>query len=250
VSSRVADALVAVGHHQFETIQGMYRLGQGRMITIWNGVTDLASQAGTILRSQWQRYPGEVLIGSIGNLIPQKGYRDLFEVAEIFKKQKRLARFIVVGGGPLESELRQESHRRGLDDLVEFTGFLDQASTRALPAFDIYFMPSRWEAMSVALLEAMAAQKAVVATSVGDNAVVIKDRECGILVPPHDPVRMAEALIELLESPELRCNLAAAARDRFEKEFEVRHMIRKYEVLYKAVGARGFLDSVSGEGSA
>ena len=246
VCARAAHTLVAVGQRQFETIRGMYRLNRHRMTRIWNGVTDRKDQDGTILLAQWKRHPGEVLIGSIGNLIPQKGYSELLEVAEIFKKQQRMARFIIVGGGYLESELRQECHRRGLDDFVEFTGYLDRASTRALPAFDIFFMPSRWEAMSVALLEAMAAQKAVVATSVGDNAVVIKDRESGIIVPPGDPVAMANALGELIENPGLRSRLANAARNRFEENFEVGHMVRRYEALYKTVGAIDTLNLDSG----
>lgn len=242
ICSRVAHTLVAVGQRQFETVQKMYRLDTDRLTTVWNGVANNKNHGASIDSIRWRQYPGQILIGSIGNLIPQKGYSELLEVAEILKKQQRLARFVVVGGGYLELELRKECRRRRLDDMVEFAGFCDQAAVRALPTFDIFFMPSRWEAMSVALLEAMSAGKAIVATSVGDNAVVIKDRESGLIVPPRDPVAMADALGELIENPGLRCSLAKAARSRFEEEFEVGHMVRRYETLYESVGTIDHLD--------
>jgi glycosyltransferase involved in cell wall biosynthesis len=235
VCARVAHTLVMVGQRQSDTIKKMYALDGRRLTTIWNGVVDIVDRNGSDLRARWLQQSRQLLIGSIGNLIPQKGYSELLEVADILKQSGHRAKFVVVGGGPLESDLKRECLARGLDDVVEFAGYVDRASLCALPAFDIFFMPSRWEAMSVALLEAMAAKKAIVATAVGDNAVVIRDRVSGIIVPPGNPVAMAGALSELIDDQALRVRLADAARIRFEEKFELGCMVRSYENLYRTV---------------
>src|SRR3989337_1765683 len=72
--------------------------------------------------------------------------------------------FVIAGGGPLESELKAKCEAMGLNGKVVFLGYLERASEVALPAYDIFFMPSLWEAMPIALLEAMAAGNASIAT--------------------------------------------------------------------------------------
>jgi glycosyltransferase involved in cell wall biosynthesis len=237
IASRVAHTLVAVGQHQLETVRKLYKLHQCRITRIWNGVANIKHHDVPV--EGWRQYPDQIIIGSIGNLIPQKGYTELLQVAEIVKEQKRPVRFVVVGGGYLATQLKAECSKRGLDGMVLFAGYIDKAAWRALPLFDIFFMPSRWEAMSVALLEAMAAEIPIVATSVGDNALVINDRESGIIVPPYDPATMAQSLMEFIDSPDLRLRLAKAARAKFEKDFTVGHMVKRYEALYSSVCSEG-----------
>jgi glycosyltransferase involved in cell wall biosynthesis len=113
-----------------------------------------------------------------------------------------------------------------------------QASDRVLPFADIFVQSSIWEAMSIAVLEAMAAQKAMVVTSVGENPHVIINGETGIVVPSANPAALAEGLRRLLHDRDLRQRMALAARRRYEQACTVGHMIAAHEKLYAEL-ARG-----------
>ncbi len=93
--------------------------------------------------------------------------------------------------------LEQRRRELGLEDTVVITGWIPNAAAQALPAFDVFFQPSRWEAMSIAILEAMASGKAIVATRVGDNAHVLEDGVSGLLVDAGDIGGMVDALARL-----------------------------------------------------
>jgi glycosyltransferase involved in cell wall biosynthesis len=116
--------------------------------------------------------------------------------------------------------------------VVELTGWVTHAADVALPAFDVFFQPSRWEAMSVVILEAMAAAKAVVATRVGENVHIIDDGRDGLLVNVQDIDGMASALTRVIADGGLRARLGDAARRKIEQQFTVGHMTRAYEDAY------------------
>jgi glycosyltransferase involved in cell wall biosynthesis len=123
-----------------------------------------------------------------------------------------------------------------LEDAVVFTGWIPEAAARAVPAFDVFFQPSRWEAMSIAILEAMAAARAIVATRVGDNPRVLEDGVTGLLVEPGDVAAMAEALARLTDSG-LRQKLGETASATFAQAFSPEDMIRNYERVYVELGS-------------
>lgn len=241
---RVPDMLVAVGHQQAEGIRQLYGVPQERLHVIWNGVdaprSDLAPEIAARLGP-----PADPVIGSISTLIPQKGLFDLLEAIAIVHRSGRRFKLMLVGEGVLRSELEARAAELGLTDVVIFLGWVQQASQRALPACDIFVQSSHWEAMSIVLLEAMAARKPIVATSVGENGRVLVDGQSGLLVPPKQPQALAEALIRVLDSRELREKLAEGAQLRYYEHFTVAHMVRRHEALYAdLLGAR-----VSGSGA-
>ena len=128
--------------------------------------------------------------------------------------------------------LEQRRRELGLEDTVVITGWIPNAAAQALPAFDVFFQPSRWEAMSIAILEAMANGKSIVATRVGDNPHVLEDGVSGLLVDPGDIAGMVDALARVGDR-ERRLRLGQAARARFEQRFTLDHMIRGYENVYR-----------------
>jgi glycosyltransferase involved in cell wall biosynthesis len=121
---------------------------------------------------------------------------------------------------------------RGLEEMVVFAGWVQGAAEVAVPAFDIFFQPSLWEAMSVAVLEAMAAGKPVVATRVGENPHMIADGVDGMLVNTSDIEGMATTLGRLIDSPDLRHRLGRAGAARVARQFTIAHMAHAYEQLY------------------
>jgi glycosyltransferase involved in cell wall biosynthesis len=229
--SRIADRLFSVGEAQRRQIQAVYRLPDRRISTIWNGVA-LPSDCGVTAFRSKVGAEDRVLIGTIATLIQQKGLSDLLEVAKRIRDSGRKTLFVVVGDGHLRPELEAKRRRLGLDDDVVFTGWVTNAAARALPAFDILFQPSLWEAMSVVVLEAMGAGTPVVATRVGENPKVIEHGVDGLLVQPKDIDGMAAALTHLMDDADLRLRLGRAARAKVEQRFTVAHMTRAYEQAY------------------
>lgn len=232
VSSRLADRLVAVGGAQREQIKSAFRLRDDAVDLVLNGVRVPAPGAGAAeFRGQVAAHD-KILIGTIATLIEQKGLRDLLSVARRVRDASDAVRFVVVGDGHLRTELERRRGELGLDDTVVFYGWLRDAASLALPAFDVYFQPSLWEAMSISILEAMAARKAIVATRVGETPQVIEHGTQGLLFGPGDIDGMAGAITTLATDAGLRRSLGDGAAQRFAARFTVDHMTRDYERIY------------------
>jgi glycosyltransferase involved in cell wall biosynthesis len=230
--SRFADRLIAVGEFQREQIKSAFRLRDAAVGTVLNGVRMPSPGAGDLAFRSRVGADGKILVGTIATLIEQKGLRDLLSTARRVREIRDDVRFVLVGEGHLRTELERLRRDLGLDDTVVFYGWLRDAAALALPAFDIYFQPSLWEAMSISILEAMAAGRAIVATSVGETPRVIEDRAQGLLFPPGDVTGMADAILALAADPGSRRRLGDAASRKVAERFTVDHMTRAYEKLY------------------
>jgi glycosyltransferase involved in cell wall biosynthesis len=229
--ARAADRLIAVGREQRRRIQATYGLPESRIDVIWNGVAVEAPTSGVAFRTEVGT-GDRLLIGTIAKLIEQKGLDELLRVAQRCRDAGHQMQFVIVGEGPLRPTLERRRSELGLEDTVAITGWLPNAAVRALPAFDVFFQPSRWEAMSIAVLEAMASGKAIVATRVGDNAHVLEHDISGLLVDSGDTQGMVDALARAGDS-ELRLRLGQAAQAVYEQKFTLEHMIRGYENVYR-----------------
>lgn len=236
VFSRVPDRLYAVGENQRRQIREVFGFSERRISTVRNGVELRASTP----NHEFRQRVGAVdrpLIGTVATFIEQKGLRDLLKVARRLKDQGSRAVFVVAGEGHLRAELERLRHELDLDDTVVLTGWIANAAETVLPNIDVFFQPSLWEAMSMVVLEAMAAGKPVVATAVGENSEVITEDQTGYLVSPGDVDGMAAALQRLIEDPARATSMGEAARTRVSERFTVAHMVRDYERAYQEVVA-------------
>jgi glycosyltransferase involved in cell wall biosynthesis len=131
-------------------------------------------------------------------------------------------------------------------EAVTFTGVRADVP-KILAALDLFVLPSLWEGMPNAVLEAMAAGLPVVATAVGGTPEVVMDGVTGLLVPPQDPSALAQAIERLLRDPDLRRTMGRAGRRRVEQHFDVRETVRQVEDLYETLlREKGrFLDSAA-----
>ena len=242
--SRVADRLVAVGIEQAKLVRSTYWLRPGQLQVVTNGV-----DTSTVpLDPEWSvrlRESGAVVIGTICTFIEQKGLPDLLKVAMALKAAGVNALFVVVGDGLLRPSIEAQCRASGLADRVLFTGWKQAASGSMLPLFDVFFQPSLWEAMSMVVLEAMAAARPVVATDVGDNRHVIVDGQTGYLAPRGDVAAMVSGLRRLVEAPELRRTMGEAGRRRHADHYTVNSMTQQYEQLYLDVLTRRRRESSS-----
>jgi glycosyltransferase involved in cell wall biosynthesis len=172
-------------------------------------------------------------------LHPQKGHRYLLQAAA----QVPDATIVLAGDGPLRAELEAEARDLGVAGRCVFLG--QRADVPALlAAADLFVLPSLFEGLPVSVLEAMAAERPVVATAIGGTDEAIASEESGLLVPPKDPAALASAIRRLQADAPFARRLAAAARARVEREFSseatARHVMRVYdEVLAEARGGDG-----------
>jgi glycosyltransferase involved in cell wall biosynthesis len=229
--SRLATRLIAVGEVQRQQLKSTYRFGEQSVGMVWNGVP-LNSHAGDPAFRSRVGADQHVLVGTIATLIEQKGLRDFLAVARRFQSAADKVRFVIVGEGHLRAELETMRRDWGLENTLVITGWVPNAASVALPCFDVFFQPSLWEAMSIAILEAMAAGKPIVATRVGETPHIIEDGVDGLLVNPKDVDGMADAVGRLVDDADLRRQLGAAAQHKVGQRFTVEQMTRTYEDIY------------------
>jgi glycosyltransferase involved in cell wall biosynthesis len=233
VSSKLANKVIAVGEMQKQQLKSTFRFRDGKIRSVWNGVSLGSKRCDDSLRTKFGA-DNRIIIGTIATLIEQKGLRDLLLVAKKLQGIGKV-RFVIVGDGYLRQELAAMSLELGVDDVVEFAGWMINAAEIALPTFDIFFQPSLWEAMSIAILEAMAAGKPIVATRVGETPYIIENEVDGLLVEPMNIEEMAEALSRLINDAELRLRLGEAAARKVARQYTVDGMARTYEQIYMEV---------------
>jgi glycosyltransferase involved in cell wall biosynthesis len=231
VFHRFPDQLVAVGHRQADEIARTYKIDRSRIPVIWNGVRMRTPRLDHELLEPLRK-DGTILIGTIGTLTLQKGHADLLEAVVRLKALGVEARFVVIGDGDLRASLEARSRELGISDRVFFLGWIPDAAERVVPALDVFFQPSKWEAMSMVLLEAAAASLPIVCTNVGESTRVFEDEESALIVAPGDVDAMARALQRLVGDVALRRSLGQAARKRVVEVGGVDRMLRLYEDLY------------------
>lgn len=175
--------------------------------------------------------PDERVVGTVAKLWEGKGHKYLLEAASEIIKFYKDVKFMFVGEGYLDKELKDYAKKLNIADSIIFTGFkTDIPEITAI--FDIACLPSLFEGMGRVLLEAQASGKPVVATRVGGIAEIVKDGQSGILVPPADSHALAEAIIKLLKERELLEKMGRAARERVGNEFSSKEMVRKVYMIY------------------
>jgi len=178
-----------------------------------------------------------LVIVVLANLIAYKGHRDLIDALSLVKDSMPKPWCVLAIGRDegIGEELKQRAEASGIAANMIWLGE-KAAAERLLAAGDIFVLPSHEEGFSNALLEAMAAELAVIATAVGGNPDAIAADESGILVPPRDPRALAVAMKRLASDPGLRRRLGAAARTRVEQRFTLERCVARYERLYRAIG--------------
>jgi glycosyltransferase involved in cell wall biosynthesis len=173
----------------------------------------------------------ECVIGSVGRLATVKNYPLLLNALTRLKTSAIRFRCVLVGDGEDRASLESLSKRLGLEEQVIFLGQREDARDW-LNAFDVFVLPSRYEGISRALLEAMAAGLPVVASRVGGNPEVVIEGETGFLCPDDNPDLLAAALLRLMKDERLRKQLGEKGYERVSRNFNLRETIMAHETLW------------------
>ncbi len=170
-------------------------------------------------------------VAMVGTLRTVKGHDVLIDAAPALLARHPHLHFDIVGGGPLLETLRARAAARGVAAAFTFYGHREDVAERLAEA-DVVAMPSRSEGLPNAVLEAMAAGRAVVASAVGGIPEVIEDGVTGLLVPPADPGALASAIGALADDPARADAMGLAARAAVESRFSFERMVEACEQLY------------------
>ncbi|MEK7578815.1 MAG: glycosyltransferase family 4 protein [Patescibacteria group bacterium] len=174
-----------------------------------------------------------ITLGYIGRLIKGKGLEDLFEAIAILKSQNLKFNCLIFGTGPLEMKLKKLAENLNISDKMEWRGFVPYSEVpAALAQIDIFVYPSWHEGFGRSIMEALAMEKAVVATRVGGIPDLIKDGENGFLVEPHNPTALAGKIKELMENKDLREKFGKAGRKWVSQNYEWKDGIKKFADLF------------------
>lgn len=209
--------------------------------TIYNGQAPLAypdsSSHRHQFRVQWGIPDDALVLGTIGRLHPTKGHTAFIKTATQLRLKFPNLHLLLIGDGPLRQDLESELKQSTIPHTL--TGYLPQAY-KALPAMDLFVLPSVSEGMGLVLLEAMQAGIPIVASAVGGIPEVVRAGKDGLLVPPGDVEGFSAACSKILDNPDLAKSLVLSSLSRWPK-FSIDSMVRKTEQVYTRLLDKDYL---------
>lgn len=243
------DRVTAVGEFVREALIHNEGIARKRIDVIHNGITPApgifatagdaadsgrSEDARQAARRQLSIEPDRPVVMQVARFHPVKDHATALRAWAEVHAELPDALLVLVGEGEERGKMQALADELGLRDAVRFTGAVDDA--RALiPAADLCTLTSLSEGISVTLLEAMAAGKAIVATGVGGNGEVVEQGQTGLLVPRGDSTQLGEAIVGLLEDDDRRLAMGQAGRQRLFERFTAERMHAGYARLYESM---------------
>ncbi len=172
------------------------------------------------------------LILAVGRLWPQKRYRDLIWAAELLATLRQDTTLVIIGDGPQSGELLRFRDSVTQPQHVRFAGNRDDVA-ELLPHADLFWIGSEYEGQSNAVIEAMQAGVAVIASDIPGNRDLVLADKTGRLVPLGDRAEFARQSHDLLQHPQLAASLGEAGKERIRTQFTVQEMVRRHADLYQ-----------------
>jgi glycosyltransferase involved in cell wall biosynthesis len=234
--ARAADVVLAVSERDRERMVEVEGIPRGKVRVVRNGIPDPPAGDRARARADLGIPPDAPVVGTVCGLRPEKALEvALAGVAPLVARHPGL-RFVVVGDGPERGRLETLAASLAVPTL-----FLGRRPNEDVPdllaAMDVLVCSSRFEGMPLAMLEWMAAGRAIVAPRVGGIPLLLEDGVHGLLVPAADAEALGAAVGRLLEHPGERRRLGEAARARQQAEFRLRHTLDALESLYVSMAA-------------
>jgi glycosyltransferase involved in cell wall biosynthesis len=232
-----ATKIVAVSETVKNYLIDWHKLDPGKVVTLYNGIDvdsfrDKGKQSHILnkfgLRTDF------FTVGVVGRLVSVKGFDYFLDAAAIVLKTPKKVQFLIVGDGPLRGALEKRARDLGIHEDVVFTGFREEIP-EILGVLDIFVTSSLSEGLPTAVLEAMCAGKPVVGTNVGAIPETVTNGDTGVIVPARDAESLANAILDLLDSPETRHKMGERGRQRVIDHFSIERMVENYERFYDSV---------------
>jgi glycosyltransferase involved in cell wall biosynthesis len=237
---------IALSDHVRRFIENHGRVRPEKLTRIYYGLdrepfesaAAMSTQERDVARAEFGFGPEDVVFICVARFAPQKAHEVLIE-AHASARESSAARLLLVGGDPFGDGVERaraaaEQHGVLADGTCVFAG-IRRDVPRLMAAADVFVMASRWEGLGLVFLEAMATGLPILSTNVSAIPEVVIDGQTGRLVPPDDPVRLGQAMLELAADPGLRASMAEAGRARVREEFGLDRMVDETLALYAEV---------------
>jgi glycosyltransferase involved in cell wall biosynthesis len=236
--SGLTDVAIAVSGSTRDFLVQQRHVPAAKVHVVWNGApldefAPVPRERALRVRRELGLPDDALVIGTIGRLSAQKGHRHLLDALPPVLAAHPAARALIVGDGDLMEPLRAQALALGIAARVCFAGHRSDVPD-LLGAIDVFCISSLYEGTPLALFEAMAAGKCVVATAVDGCREVLQDGLTGLLVPPGDATALGAALLRVLEDGGLRSGLADLARAA-SAGYDIQQCVRRMEALYEEV---------------
>jgi glycosyltransferase involved in cell wall biosynthesis len=232
--SRFTDALIFVSNADKHKGQ-RYKLEPGKKVhMIENGIdlSGLSLRANQIKNGHdLGTTSAQPIVGTVARLHRQKGLSYLIKAAKKLYQVYPKVKVMIVGEGPQRHKLERLSKSLGLLDTVLFMGERKDVIS-ILSTFDVFILPSLWEGLPYALIEAGALGLAVVASDIDGNSEIIRDGETGILVPPKDTEALAMSIIKLLSNEVTRNRIGKNLKESILPRYTLTRMVQQTQELY------------------
>jgi glycosyltransferase involved in cell wall biosynthesis len=234
LASRWCDRIVSVSEFHRNWAIELDMCTAARIMAIPNGIAEVGRnrEVGLAeLRREMGAGQGDLVILSMARLASDKGLQYLVEAAAMLPHTERRIQIVIAGDGPERDRLEQLVSHLGVTQRVRFLGFRKDVGD-LLAASDLVVLPSLREGLSIALLEAMAAGKPVIASSIGSQREVASHADMARLVPPADGRALSEAIVQLSGDEALMARLGRTGRAVYERHYTQDRMLRAYKQLY------------------
>ena len=234
--ARRAGAIVAVSPTDRRRMIELERIPASKVVFVPNGIPDRPTGDRERARRELGLARSDAVVGTVCGLRPQKELETALRALGRLAPHRPTLRFVVVGDGPERARLERLADELGVPTL-----FLGHRPNDEVPdlvaAMDVLVLSSRFEGMPLAVLEWMAAGKAIVASRVGGIPSIVEHEHEALLVPPRDHVAFAQEIGRLLDDPSERRRLGKAAQRRQRAEFRFEHTLDLLEGLYERLYA-------------
>ncbi|BCA54239.1 putative Glycosyl transferase group 1 [Nitrospira sp. KM1] len=231
------DRVIAISHQVEEAVKSG-GVATERVQTLYSGL-ELTSSAPRAdyrpaLCKRLQCPESDVLLGTVANLFPRKGQDVMLRALPAILEVIPSARYVMVGDDRTDyaRELYAQAAGLHIAGRVHIVGFQDPVRP-FLEAFDLYVHPALMEGFGIAIVEAMAAGKAVIATRTGGIPEVVEEGRTGLLVQPGDPAQLRDAVLQVLQNPERRNAMGAQGAERVRERFDLAATVAATETLYR-----------------
>lgn len=240
----LSSRIIAVSEHDRDSLLKFRTAAARKISVIRNGIEMVGTcpqgpDARGAVREAMGVSPATLVVGTTANFYRTKALDVLIRAAAIVVQANQQACFVLIGDGMERPGVEALIEKLGLERNVILLGQHPHAR-ELLSAFDIFVLPSRKEGMPLALIEAMAAGVPVVATNVGGMPEVITHGRTGLIVPPEEPDRLAEAILTIANDPVLQARFGEAGKSHVNRSFTFDIMFTQTMDLYRREVERAF----------